>query len=118
MNMVTGFGQPHYISHLLDIYNIAKNHGSPNHTTANSIRHIIETLTYFQNILTSPYDVSNYIETNFSNDKNLHTAIHDLSHGAWRSEQAPIHPDHYVNICKAIIDHIEKKYEGQIVVNF
>jgi hypothetical protein len=44
----------------------------------------------------------------------LYLAIHDLSHGAWRSEQAPIHPDRYVNICKAIIDHIEKKYKGQI----
>ncbi|MCA6084991.1 MAG: AAA family ATPase [Endomicrobium sp.] len=103
-----------YISHLLDIYNIAKNHGSPNHTTANSIRHIIETLTYFQNILTSTNSIRSYIETNFPNDKNLYLAIQDLSHGAWRSEQAPIHPDRYVNICKAIIDHIEKKYKGQI----
>ena len=106
-----------YISHLLDIYNIARNGASPNHTTANAIRHIIETLTKFQNIKTSTDSIANYIKNNFPNDKKsytLYTLIQDLSHGAWRSEQTSISDDDYVDICKTIIEHIEKKYKGQI----
>ncbi len=38
-----------YINHLMDVYNVARKSEDANHTTANSIRHIIETLTKFQN---------------------------------------------------------------------
>lgn len=103
-----------YISHLIDVYNIARKGELPNHTTANSIRHIIETLTKFENIDISKDGIAKYIEDNIPNDKKSYTLINDLSHGGWRSEQAPITDDDYKDVCEAIIKHIEEKFKGQI----
>lgn len=103
-----------YISHLIDVYNIARKGELPNHTTANSIRHIIETLTKFENIDISKDGIAKYIEDNIPNDKKSYTLINDLSHGGWRSEQAPIIDDDYKDVCEAIIKHIEEKFKGQI----
>lgn len=103
-----------YISHLIDVYNIARKGELPNHTTANSIRHIIETLTKFENIDISKDGIVKYIEDNIPNDKKSYTLINDLSHGGWRSEQAPITDDDYKDVCEAIIKHIEEKFKGQI----
>lgn len=103
-----------YINHLLDIYNIARRDGVPDHTTANSIRHIIETLTKFQNIDISKDGIDNYINKNIPNDTKSYTLINDLSHGGWRSEQSPITEDDYKDVCEIIIQHIEKEFKGQI----
>ncbi len=103
-----------YISHLMDIYDIAKNGGIPNHTTANSIRHIIETLTKFDKIDTSRESIAEYIRDNIPSDTRAYTLINDLSHGGWRSEQAPITDDDFTEICSTLIEHIELEYKGQI----
>lgn len=103
-----------YISHLMDIYNIARKGEIANHTTANSIRHIIETLTKFENIDISKDGVAEYIKKNIPNDTKSYTLINDLSHGGWRSEQAPITEDDYKDVCETIIKHIENNYSGQI----
>ena len=103
-----------YISHLLDIYQIARKDRKPNHTTANSIRHIIETLTKFQNIETSSDNIQEYIRENISNDTKSYTLIQDLSHGGWRSEQQPITDDDFKEICETIIAHIEKRFAKQV----
>lgn len=103
-----------YITHLMDIFCIARNGELPNHTTANSIRHIIETLTKFQNIDISTESISAYIKKNIPDDTKSYTLINDLSHGGWRSEQAPINDEDYKEICEAIIRHIETIYDGQI----
>ncbi|MDD4010006.1 MAG: AAA family ATPase [Fermentimonas sp.] len=76
-----------YINHLMDVFNVARRGEVANHTTANSIRHIIETLTKFQNIDISKDGVSDYIKCNIQNDTKSYTLINDLSHGGWRSEQ-------------------------------
>lgn len=75
-----------YIDHLMDIYKIARCGESPTHTTANSIRHIIETLTKFENIEVSSDSIAEYIRTNIPDDTKSYTLINDLSHGAWRGD--------------------------------
>lgn len=103
-----------YISHLIDIYKIARKGEKAKHTTANSIRHILETLTKFQNIEISNDSVSDYINKNIPNDKKSYIFINDLSHGGWRSEQEPLTDDDYKEVCEAIITHIEKLFPNQI----
>ena len=103
-----------YISHLIDVYRIARNGEHAKHTTANSIRHIIETLTKFQNIEVSNSSISEYIKENIPNDKKSYTFINDLSHGGWRSEQEPITDDDYREVCETIIAHIEILFPNQI----
>lgn len=109
----TNFSVP-YISHLLDIYIIARKGGTPSHTTANSIRHIIETLTKFDSISVSADSIAEYIRQNIPNDTKTYTLINDLSHGGWRSEQAPITQMDYKDICEVIVQHIQDKYPRQI----
>jgi len=103
-----------YINHLIDVYNVARIGENANHTTANSIRHIIETLTKFQNIDISKDGIAEYIKKNIPNDTKSYTLINDLSHGGWRSEQSPITEDDYKDVCETIIKHIEKDFSGQI----
>lgn len=103
-----------YINHLMDIYNIARNGEVANHTTANSIRHIIETLTKFQNVDISKDGIAEYIKKNIPNDTKSYTLINDLSHGGWRSEQSPITEDDYKDVCETIVKHIENDFKGQI----
>ena len=103
-----------YISHLIDIYKVARKNIKATHTTPNSIRHIIETLTKFHNISMSEESIAEYIRLNIPNDKKTYTLINDLSHGGWRSEQAPITDADYKDICEEIIAHIEKKFPKQI----
>lgn len=109
----TNFSVP-YISHLMDIYRIAHKGGIPSHTTANSIRHIIETLTKFDSISVSEDSIAEYIRRNIPNDKKTYTLINDLSHGGWRSEQAPITQNDYKDICEVIIKHIHERFPRQI----
>ena len=103
-----------YINHLVDVYRIARKRQLYSHTTANSIRHIIETLAKFQNIEVSEESISEYIKENIPNDKKSYTFINDLSHGGWRSEQEPMTNEDYQEVCEAIIKHIEKKFPKQI----
>lgn len=103
-----------YICHLVDVYNVARSDAKPNHTTANSIRHIIETLTKFQNLDTSRKGVKKYLEDNFQNGTKSYTLIQDLCHGGFRSEQLPMSYDDFKDLCETVIAHVEKKYKGQI----
>ncbi len=103
-----------YILHLHDIYRISEGLEEPNHTTPNSIRHIIETLTKFENILADEGAVGKYIKDNFPHDSKTYTLVQDLSHGGWRSEQAPIYSGSITEVCTAIINLIDNKYKGQV----
>ena len=103
-----------YLNHLIDIYKIARMRSVASHTTANSIRHIIETLTKFESIELSTDSIQEYIREHIENDKKAYTLIQDLSHGGWRTEQTPITEEDYTDVCETIIKHIENKYKGQI----
>ncbi|BAV94988.1 AAA family ATPase [Ichthyobacterium seriolicida] len=103
-----------YIHHLMDVYSIASKKSLPTHTTGNSIRHIIETLTRFDKVDISDESIANYINDNLPKDKKSYTLINDLSHGGWRTEQAPITEEDYVEVCKTITEHINSQFPGQI----
>jgi len=87
---------------------------TPDHTTANSIRHIIETLTKFDKIEITRDSIADYIRENILEESRAYTLINDLSHGGWRSEQEPITNEDYKEVCKTIVNHIEFKYKGQV----
>lgn len=103
-----------YINHLLDIYRIARKKEKATHTTANSIRHIIETIVRFESIKTNNESVKLFIQANIPNDKKPYTLINDLSHGGWRSEQQPMTDDDYREVCETIVVLVEKRYPNQI----
>lgn len=103
-----------YISHLLDIYKIARKGFPHSHTTPNSIRYIIETLVKFQNIELSKDGIRDYIHTNFDSDAKTFTFINDMSHGGWRSDDEPLLPDDYKKVCECLIDHIMNIFPNQI----
>lgn len=103
-----------YISHLMDIYAIANEKKDISHTTANSIRHIIETLTKFYYIDISEESIKQYIQDHFDNNKTTYTQIQDLSHGGWRSEQLPFTKEEYVEICRCVVKDIENIFPKQI----
>jgi AAA domain len=103
-----------YIHHLMDVYKIARKGIDPSHTTANSIRHIVETLTKFERIDISTDSIAEYIKEYIPTDTKSYTLINDLSHGGWRTEQAPITDEDYTEICETILKHIEKEYNGQV----
>lgn len=103
-----------YINHLLDIYRIARKGEKATHTTANSIRHIIETIDKFESIDTNEDSVKSFIKNNIPNDKKSYTYINDLSHGGWRTEQPPMTDDDYKEVCETIVALVEKRYPNQI----
>lgn len=103
-----------YISHLIDIYKVARCGAKATHTTPNSIRHIIETLTKFHSIQVSDDSIAEYIKQYIPMDKKTYTLINDLSHGGWRSEQSPMTNKDYQEVCEEVIRHIESIFPKQI----
>ena len=103
-----------YINHLLDVFQIARKGAKPTHTTANSIRHIIETIDKFESINSNEDSVREFINKNIPKDKKSFTFINDLSHGGWRTEQPPMTDDDYREVCEAIVVLIEGRYPNQI----
>lgn len=103
-----------YIHHLIDVYQVARKGYLPNHTTANSIRHIVETLTKFQHIDISKDSIASYIKTHIPDDTKSYTLINDLSHGGWRSEQMPIRDEEYIDVCEIVITHLEGRFPEQV----
>lgn len=103
-----------YINHLLDIYCVARKGAKAKHTTANSIRHIIETIDRFESINSNEDSVKEFIRNNIPNEKKAYTYINDLSHGGWRTEQPPMTDDDYKEVCEAIVSLVEKRYPNQV----
>lgn len=103
-----------YINHLLDVYRIARKGEKASHTTANSIRHIIETIDKFERVCSNEDSVKEYIKKNIPNNKKSYTYINDLSHGGWRTEQPPMTDDDYKEVCEAIVTLVNTHYPDQI----
>lgn len=103
-----------YINHLLDIVKIANRIDSPSHTTANSIRHIVETLTKFDQVILQGEGIKNYLIEKLPQDKRSCILINDLSHGGYRTEQPIITEDEYIEMCKDIVNLVKEQFEGQI----
>ncbi|MDD3397768.1 MAG: AAA family ATPase [Clostridia bacterium] len=102
-----------YEHHLIDIINISKNGTSPTHTTANSLRYLIESIWKF--IKPDLQNVEEFIlqEELFKNNEYIITIINDFSHGAIRQEIG--YTDEQIkNACDCLVYYIEKNFPRQI----
>jgi len=101
-----------YESHLTDIVRIASGNQQPTHTTANSIRHVLETVSRFE----YPHrELGKYIAENdiLSKDSCIFTLCQDLSHGGIRN-QPPFSAEVLTAACKTVVAFMNSKYEGQV----
>lgn len=115
-NFTANFTVP-YIEHLCDVYEISIGKQQPSHTTANSIRHIIETIIRFENcsIADSGNDsIYQFMKDKFEENIVVYTFMQDLSHGAYRPEQQTLTNEQYKKACEAVIELIKERYAGQI----
>ncbi len=101
-----------YESHLTDIVRIARREALPTHTTANSIRHVIETVCQFEY---PELGIENYISSDEILSKNayIYSICQDLSHGKLRN-QPPYSADILISACDTIVEFMNSKYKGQI----
>lgn len=101
-----------YESHLKDIVEIANGSQQPSHTTANSIRHVLETVSRFEY---PEKKIDKYIAENsiLSQDSCIFTLCQDLSHGGIRNQQ-PFSADVLVAACKTVVTFMNSKYKGQV----
>ena len=100
-----------YENHLLDITRIADG-AEPDHTTGNSIRHILETISKFEN---PGVNLETYVsqESALSKDSCIFSLCQDLSHGNVRMER-PYSDDVLRQACKTVISFIDSRYPGQL----
>ena len=101
-----------YHEHLSDIYKVANDYIEPSHTTPNSMRHVLETISKFENPNQDLISFIDNIEV-LKNCSSLYNMIQDLSHGIIRSSLA-ISSDEIKKGCRTILDYIESKYVGQL----
>ena len=101
-----------YESHLSDIVKISRKEIAPNHTTANSIRHVLETICKFE---FPDKGIENYIAENpiLSTDACIFSICQDLSHGGIRT-QPPYTEDVLIHACDTVVAFMVEKYSGQI----
>lgn len=101
-----------YENHLKDIYNISNGISVPNHTTPNSIRHIIETINKFKN---PQQKLEEFIlaENILNANSPVIKIIQSFSHGEIREEESYT-DDMIIEACKALIEYITNYYPGQI----
>ncbi|MCH5151737.1 MAG: AAA family ATPase [Clostridiales bacterium] len=101
-----------YESHLTDIVKISKGEILPNHNTANSIRHVLETVCQFE---FPEKGIEKYIEENEILAKNayIYSICQDLSHGNLRN-QPPYSADVLISACASVVEFMTSKYKGQI----
>ena len=104
-----------YEEHLRDIYEVSTNLKKPNHTTPNSIRHILETINKFEKPNLAFVDYCQSIGGLIDENEFLYALIHDNSHGNYR-ENRPYSEDMIIRGCKKITEIIQNKFDGQIEV--
>jgi len=101
-----------YENHLKDIVDIASGVQQPSHTSANSIRHVLETVCRFEYPEKS---LEAYITENetLSNNSCIFSLCQDLSHGNLRN-QPPFSTEVIITACKAVVEFMKVKYKGQV----
>ena len=97
---------------MLDLVRIANGKQIPNHTTGNSIRHVIETIAKFEK---PEIGLENYVREDeiLSKDENILPLCQDLSHGNIRL-QPSYSEDVLREAAQIVIDFIENRYPGQL----
>lgn len=106
-----------YAAHLRAVFNVA-NGATPDHTTGNSIRQILETLMHFEDPSLGTLD--KYLESGYGGKLNelayLRMICNDQSHGArtFGYAQPPMDDSTIRHACDAVIQHICERYPGQL----
>lgn len=100
-----------YENHLRDVFEVATNNQPPSHTTANSIRHVLETIGRFEY---PEKNLETYIfeQESLANNSCIYTLCQDLSHGTLRA-QKPCSDDVIIGACRTLVDFIKLRYKGQ-----
>lgn len=102
-----------YEEHLRDLRRVSQGLERPDHTTGNSLRHVIETLWHFNcPKITSLTDFINSIE-DFKSNNLINLLCNDLSHGHL-SDAQPFEDEELVNACNCLFNYIESYHKGQI----
>ena len=101
-----------YENHLFDLLEIAERGKIPNHTTGNSIRHVIETISKFED---PEIGLEKYVANSpeLQEDPCIFSLCQDLSHGTVRRE-LPYDEELLKTACKTVISFIEAKYPKQV----
>jgi len=101
-----------YDHHLYDIICVADEKQKPTHTTPNSIRHVLETIMFFE----SSFDtIGKFIKDKkeFELDPSFYQVIEDLSHGRVRTGLGTT-DESMIRYCKMVKTFVENNYPGQI----
>lgn len=101
-----------YENHLFDLLEIAERGKTPNHTTGNSIRHVIETISKFED---PEIGIEKYVANSpeLQEDPCIFSLCQDLSHGTVRRE-LPYDEELLKTACKTVISFVEAKYPKQV----
>jgi hypothetical protein len=103
-----------YEEHLRDIYEVASGIKVACHTTANSIRHVLETINKF---VSPDMDLQSFCDTinGFNDNAFLYSLMHDVSHGGIRV-QRPYTPEMVAKACMVVVDFIGIHFKGQLTL--
>lgn len=101
-----------YEAHLRDVHAVARESALPKHTTPNSIRHVLETISRFDAPRAKLEDYFEKCEELQGNEF-VYSLMHDGSHGMIRTDKAYT-DDMIQRGCEAVVKFIENKFEGQI----
>lgn len=101
-----------YENHLFDLLEIAERGKTPNHTTGNSIRHVIETISKFED---PEISIEKYVVNSpeLQKDPCIFSLCQDLSHGTVRRE-LPYDEELLKAACKTVIAFVKAKYPKQV----
>ena len=106
-----------YAAHLHAVFNVA-NGTTPEYSTGNSIRQILETLMHFEDPSLGTLD--KYLESDYGGELGkiayLRMICNDQSHGArtFGYAQPPMDNSTIRRACDAVIQHIRERYPGQL----
>lgn len=105
-----------YIEHLADLKRVGDGE-PPTHTTGNSIRQVLESLMHFEEPAADNLRV--YLNEPAQDDlkkvEYIYTLCNDCSHGAALfGQEQPIDPKVIQRACRAVVEHVESKYPGQL----
>ena len=107
-----------YAAHLRAINNVA-NGATPDHTTGNSIRQVLETLMHFED--PSLGKLGSYLESDYGGKLGevayLQMICNDQSHGSrtYGYAQPPMDTSSIRRACNAVIQPVRERYPGQLI---
>lgn len=101
-----------YLDHLRDIISVSKNSEEASHTTANSLRYVIEYISKFESPGSKPEDLIDKIKE-LKECAFIKTFIHNESHGTFKKSES-VSKEFVSDGCKSLVRFIESRYPKQL----